>query len=110
MLQNQILKRKKILQNQQEIEELGQYGRRLCLRFEGIPTEKNETSDKVLEKIMTICKESGVEIPDTIIDRAHRIGRYHISTKQEHHCSVFYFSPQNNSLSSEKEHEESRKS
>ena len=74
MLQNQILKRKKILQNQQEIEELGQYGRRLCLRFEGIPTEKNETSDKVLEKIMGICNESGVQIPHTVVDRAKRIG------------------------------------
>ena len=55
MLQNQILEiKKQNLLNQQEIEELEQYGRRLCLRFEGIPTEKNETSDKVLEKIMGI--------------------------------------------------------
>ena len=67
-------KKKKILRNQQEIEELGQYGRRLCLRFEGIPTEKNETSDKVLEKIMGICNKSGVQIPDTVVDRAKRIG------------------------------------
>ena len=75
MLQHQILEiKKQNLQNQQEIEELEQYGRRLCLRFEGIPTEKNETSDKVLHKIMGICKDSGVEIPDTVIDRAHRIG------------------------------------
>ena len=40
----------------QEIEELEQYGRRLCLRFEGVPTEMNETGDKVLEKIVVICK------------------------------------------------------
>ena len=55
MLQNQILEiKKQNLLNQQEIEELEQYGRRLGLRFEGIPTKKNETSDKVLEKIMGI--------------------------------------------------------
>ena len=48
MLQNQILEiKKQNLQNQQEIEELEQYGRRLCLRFEGIPTEKNKTNGKV---------------------------------------------------------------
>ena len=49
MLQNQVSEiEKQNLQNQQEIEELKQYVRRLCLRFEVIPTEKNETSDKVL--------------------------------------------------------------
>ena len=51
------------MQNQQEIEELEQYGKRLCFRFEGVPTEKNENSNKVLEEIMGIRKDSGVEIP-----------------------------------------------
>ena len=64
MLQHQILEiKKQNLQNQQEIEELKQYGRRLCLRSEGVPTEKNENSNKDLEEIMGICKDSGVEIP-----------------------------------------------
>ena len=64
MLQHQILEiKKQNLQNQQEIEELKQYGRRLCLRCEGVPTEKNENSNKDLEEIMGICKDSGVEIP-----------------------------------------------
>ena len=45
MLQNQILDiKKQNLQYQQEIEELEQYARILCLiRFEGIPAEKNIT-------------------------------------------------------------------
>ena len=45
MLQNQVLEiKKQNLQYQQEIEELEQYGRILCLiRFEGIPAEKNVT-------------------------------------------------------------------
>ena len=92
MLQNQILELKKQnLQNQEEIEELEQYGRRLCLRFERIPTEKNETSDKVLEKIMRICKESGVEIPDTVIDRAHRIGVPYVDKYLKKHVRVSLF-------------------
>ena len=48
MLRNQVLDiKKQNLQNQQEIKELEQYRRRLRLRFEGIPTAKNETNDKV---------------------------------------------------------------
>ena len=48
MLRNQILDiKKQNLQNQPEIKELEQYRRRLRLRFEGIPTAKNETNDKV---------------------------------------------------------------
>ena len=46
MLRNQILDiKKQNLQNQPEIKELEQYRRRLHLRFEGIPTAKNETND-----------------------------------------------------------------
>ena len=87
MLQNQILAIKnQNLQSQQEIKELEQYGRRLCLRFEGIPTEKNEASDNVLEKIMGICKESGVEIPDTVIDWAHRKGVPYVDKEAKNLC------------------------
>ena len=79
MLQNQILEiKKQNSENQQEFEELEQYRRRLCPRFQGILTENNETNDKVLQKIMGICKESSVEIPDTVIDQAHRIGVSHV--------------------------------
>ena len=35
----------------------------------------NKNSDKVLETIMGICKESRIEIPDTVIDRTHSIGK-----------------------------------
>ena len=87
MLQQQILEiTKQILQNQQEIEELKQYDRRLCLRFEGISTEKNETSDKVLEKIMGIYKDSGIEIPDTVIDQTHRTGVQYVDKNTKKLC------------------------
>ena len=87
LLQHQILEiKKQNLQNQQEIEELEQYNWGLRLRFEGIPTERNETSDKVLEKIMGICKDSGVEIPDKVIDRAHRIGVLYVDKTTKKSC------------------------
>ena len=36
---------------QSENEELEQYGRRLCIRAEGVPTTGNETSEEVLKKV-----------------------------------------------------------
>ena len=51
-----------------------QYSRRTCLRITNIPCEKDETSEKVLEKIKRLVNEAGVDIPDSNIDRAHRIG------------------------------------
>ena len=37
-----------------ENEELEQYGRRLCVRIEGIPPVENETSDEVLDKVISL--------------------------------------------------------
>ena len=92
MLESQILETKKQnLKNQLEIEELEWYLRRLCLRFQGIPTEKNETIDKVLEKITGICKESGIGIPDTVTDRAHRIGVPYVDKTTDVRVPLFSF-------------------
>lgn len=56
-------------------EENEQYGRRLCLRIEGIkPAESDETSSDVFDKVRDLIKEHAPEIPDDVIDRAHRIG------------------------------------
>ena len=56
-------------------EVLEQYGRRCCLRIEGVPSAENESSDDALGKVKSLITESGCEIPDVVIDRAHRIGR-----------------------------------
>ena len=53
-------------------EELEQYGRRLCLRIEGVPSVEYESSD---DKVKSLITESGCEIPDVVIDKAHRIGK-----------------------------------
>ena len=73
------------------MEKLEQYGRRLCLRFVGIPTEKNETIEKVSEKIMRICKESGAEISDTVIDQAHRIDVLYVEKATKNHVRASFF-------------------
>ena len=54
-------------------------GRRLCLRIEGFPTEEDETSSNVLEKVKALIEnanieEKNIDIPKSVIDRAHCIG------------------------------------
>ena len=58
-------------------DDLEQYHRRLCLRINGIPAPdegERETGDQSLEKVKEIFNELGVDAPDVVIDRAHRIG------------------------------------
>ena len=57
------------------IDELEQYGRRLCLRIDGIPTEENQTSSDVFDVVCKKVKECGAAIPTNNIDRAYRIGK-----------------------------------
>ena len=52
-------------------EMLEQYGRRCCLRIEGVPSVQNESLDDALGKVKSLIVESRSEIPDVIIDRAH---------------------------------------
>ena len=56
-------------------EELEQYGRRMCLRIEGVPSPENESLDDVLDKVKSLITESRCKIPDVVIDRAHPIGK-----------------------------------
>ena len=55
-----------------------QYQRRLCLRINGIDMPSNglkETGEECLSKVRNALDKLKVDIPDTVIDRAHRIGR-----------------------------------
>ena len=56
-----------------KIEELEQYGRRLCLRIEGILSVEDETLHDVLDMVKSLITESKCEISVVVIDRAHQI-------------------------------------
>ena len=63
------------LQTSHESQE--QYSRRLCLRIDRIDLPKNgdhESADQCLEKVKKVFEEIEVQVPDAVIDRAHRIG------------------------------------
>ena len=82
----------KISQNQtkemqQANEELEQYGRSLCVRNDGVPTVDNETLDEVLDKVKCLIKENSCDIPDVVIDKAHRIGKCYYNNKKNK-CSL----------------------
>ena len=67
---------------QQANGELEQYGRSLCGRNDGVPTVDNETLDEVLHKVKCLIKENSCDIPDVVIDKAHRIGKCYYNNKK----------------------------
>ena len=72
IMENVIARLEKHVDNQE------QYQRRLCLRIDGIPPVaqgKEESGEQCLKKVKAVFDELNVEIPDAVIDRAHRIGQ-----------------------------------
>ena len=75
MLKHQVLELWRLnITNQNNHEELEQYGRRLCLRIDEIPTKTNDSSDDVLDSVKSLFKEAKVDIPESVIDRTRKIG------------------------------------
>ena len=59
-----------------------------CLRITNVPCEKDETSEKVLEKVKKLVNEAGVDVPDSNIDRAHCIGPKKKQKKTGNYCKI----------------------
>ena len=72
--------------NENKLEELEQYGRRQCFRIEGIPAKVDEKSDEVLQKVFYLITESETDIPNDVVDRAHRIGKPYQDRDSEIMC------------------------
>ena len=66
--------------------ELERYGRRLCLRIDGVPTKANESSDDVLDSVKSLFKAAKVDISESIINRAHRIGSRYQDASSNNYC------------------------
>ena len=62
------------IENHSKNEELEQYGRRLCLRVDGIPAVSNESSDDVMNLTELLFKEAKGFVPENVLDHANRIG------------------------------------
>ena len=87
MLKHQVSELRRLnISNQNNHEELEQYGRRLCLRIDGVPTKANESSDDVLDSVKSLFKEAKVDIPESIIYRAHSAGSRYLDAYSNNYC------------------------
>ena len=73
------------------VDDQEQYNRRLCLRIDGIDMEENETGEICLKKVKLVFKELKVSVPDTVIDRAHRIGQPKVVKGKKVHTMIVRF-------------------
>ena len=72
-LQSEVHKLKDACEKQERhIDDLEQYGRRKCLRAIGIPTDKDETPQQVLEKVKEEVSKMGSVINPNEYNRVHR--------------------------------------
>ena len=87
MLKHQVSELRRLnISNQTNHEELEQYGRRPCLRIDGVPTKTNESSDDVLDSVKSLFKEAKVDIPESVIDCAHRIDSRYLDASSNNYC------------------------
>jgi len=70
------------------VDDQEQYTRRLCLRIDGIAPDEKESSEECLEKVKAVFANLKVNVPDDVIDRAHRIGRPKIIKGKKIHTMI----------------------
>ena len=64
-----------------------EYGTRLCVRIDGVPTVDNNTSDEVLDKVKFVIEQISYDISDGVSNRFHRTGkRYNKKEKTNAPC------------------------
>ena len=60
---------------QKNAKNMNSNGRRLCLRIKGLTKKTKEDANDILNQVHDPFKEAEVEIPDAVLDRAHRISK-----------------------------------
>ena len=79
-------------ETQQRYDELEQYGRRLCLRIDSVPKQNNEKAEDAFKFVKGLIEEvPDLEIPEVLIDRAHRIGLDYTDKKRRKCVSLSLF-------------------
>ena len=75
------------ISNQNNNEKLEQYGTRLCIRIDGVPTKNNEANDDALDSVKSLFKEAKVDTPESVISRVHRTDSRHLDTSSNYYCT-----------------------
>ena len=76
------------LARDKKVDELEQHGRRVYLRIEVVEHKVNERSEEVLGKVINIIKEPEAEIPESVLDRGHRIGPTYTDNNPGKRCKA----------------------
>lgn len=66
---------------EQNLDDVEQCGRRLCLWIKGISVKNNKSADSILGHVKIMSEEAGIDVPDAAVDRAHRIGQGYTDLK-----------------------------
>ena len=69
------------ISNQNNHEELEQFGRRLSIRI-----DCSKWSDDVLDSVKSLFKEAEVDIPESVIDHTHKIGCRCLDVSSNNYC------------------------
>ena len=59
---------------ERKIDDIEQYGRRVCLRVEDMPLQQNETEQKLMDQLENEFSNMGLDVTASAIERLHRIG------------------------------------
>ena len=87
LLQQQIINLKSAMcTSESNIEELEQYGRRLCLCIESVADLESKTSEDVFNNALDMCKKKKINISENDIDHAHRIDKPYVDNISEKPC------------------------
>lgn len=58
------------------LDDLDQYGRRMCLEIANIPGDTGNPAEDVEQKVLHLTQTHNVDLTSSDIDRCHRLGRY----------------------------------
>ena len=59
---------------ERKTDDLEKYGRRLCIRIDGVEVNEDETAEECTGKVLNMLQKSNADVSNKDIDRAHRIG------------------------------------
>ena len=59
---------------ERNIDDIEQYGRRVCLRVEDMPLQQNETEQKLMDQLENEFSNMGLDVTASANERIHRIG------------------------------------
>lgn len=64
------------------LDELDQYGRRMCVEISNIPGDTGSYNEKVEEKVLSLAQRIKLDLSAADIDRCHRLGRRQLESNR----------------------------